>query len=110
MKNIVAGLAFVLALSSATAMAGEEEDINQAVAAAQAWLTVVDAGKFGDSWDNAAPTFQKGISKPKWVQTVGNVRKPIGTVRSRFDERLKRTKIGEATERRCGRDPIYERI
>ena len=84
MKNIVAGLALVLAFSSVTAMAGEEEDINQAVAAAQAWLTVVDAGKFGESWDNAASTFQKGISKPKWVQAVGNVRAPIGAVKSRI--------------------------
>lgn len=84
MKKFAAGLTFVLALAASAVAAGEEEDVGQAVAAAQSWLAIVDAGKFGESWDLAATTFQKGITKAKWEQAVGNVRTPIGAVKSRI--------------------------
>ena len=84
MKKFAAGLTFVLAVLANAVTAGEEDDINQAVTAAQSWLTIVDAGKYGESWNRAATTFQKGIAKPKWEQVVGNVRIPIGAVKSRI--------------------------
>lgn len=84
MNKFAAGLTFVLALAADAVAAGEEEDVGQAVAAAQSWLAIVDAGKFSESWDRAATTFQKGITKAKWEQAVGNVRTPIGAVKSRI--------------------------
>ena len=102
MKKFAIGLTFVLAMIGTTAFASEEEDINQAVEAAQLWLAIVDAGKYGESWDRAAPTLQKGIEKMKWEQAVGNVRKPIGAVKSRIlmkgadAPRLAKLPIGDA--------------
>ncbi len=84
MKKFALGLTFILATFGTAASAGEEEDINQAVEAAQSWLAIVDAGKYGESWDLAATALQKGIEKTKWEQAVGNVRKPIGAVKSRI--------------------------
>ena len=84
MKKLIVGLTILLTFASASATAGEEEDIQKAVVAAEAWLTLVDQGKFAESWDQAASTMQNGIGKPKWVQAVGNVRTPIGALRSRI--------------------------
>ena len=84
MKKFIVGLTILLTFASTSATAGEEEDIQKAVVAAEAWLTLVDQGKFAESWDRAASTTQTGISKPKWVQVVGNVRTPIGGLRSRM--------------------------
>lgn len=84
MNRFLAALVFALTLGSNVAVAGESEDVDQAVAAAQSWLAIVDAGKFGESWDSAATTFQKGITKANWEAAVGNVRVPIGALRSRI--------------------------
>ena len=84
MKKLCAGLALILTMAVTAAAAGEEEDVSQAVLAAQSWLAIVDAGKFDESWERAATTFQKGITKAKWQQAVGNVRMPIGAVKSRI--------------------------
>ena len=84
MKKLAAAMTLVCSLAGVSAWAGEEEDISKAVAAAQSWLTLVDAGKFGESWDRAASTFQKGITKPAWESAVGNVRVPLGPVKSRI--------------------------
>ncbi len=84
MKKFVAGFSLALILVVGAVQAGEEEDISQAVAAAESWLAIVDAGSFAESWDGAATTFQTGISKAQWLQAVGKVRTPIGAVRSRM--------------------------
>ncbi len=84
MKIFATALTIILALSAIPATAGDEEDVSQAVAAAQSWLPIIDAGRFGESWDLASINFQKGITKPAWIQAVGNVRKPIGTLKSRI--------------------------
>ena len=54
MKKIIFGLTILLTFASTSATAGEEEDIQKAVVAAEAWLTLVDQGKFAESWDRAA--------------------------------------------------------
>ena len=84
MKRFATALTIILALNAIPASAGDEEDVSQAVAAAQSWLPIVDAGRFGESWDLASVNFQKGITKSAWIQAVGNVRKPIGPVKSRI--------------------------
>lgn len=84
MKILATALTFVLAFIAPPATAGDAEDVSQAVAAAQSWLPIVDAGRFSESWDLASVNFQKGITKPAWVQAVGNVRKPIGKLKSRI--------------------------
>ena len=84
MKKFAAGLSFILALAAMTATAGDEQDVSQAVVAAELWLAVIDAGKYGEGWERAASTFQKGITKDQWEQAVGNARAPIGLVKSRI--------------------------
>ena len=54
-----------------------------AVAAADAWLKTLDAGKYGESWDEAAPLFKNAVTKADWERAVKSVREPLGKLVSR---------------------------
>ena len=50
---------------------------------AEAWLNLVDAEKYGESWEEAASYFKSMVSKNKWTEMVGSVREPFGALKSR---------------------------
>lgn len=58
----------------------------KAVAAAEQWLSLVDQGKYEQSWDEAAPYFQKAVPREKWVQSMDAFRKPLGKVLERKEK------------------------
>ena len=66
--------------SSGAATSGKEK---AAQAAAEAWLALVDAGKYDASWDEAAKLFRGAVDKATWQRQVGGVRGPIGALVSR---------------------------
>lgn len=74
--------AVLLMLLALTLGLGAEPD-NVAVKAAEKWLALIDAAKFGESWDQASPTFQHAISKEKWIEAVADVREQVGKFESR---------------------------
>ena len=74
-------LAGVLLAAGSPAADGEAE--KAAVSAAQGWLALVDAGKYGESWDAAAAMFRQALTKAQWVEAVGKARAPLGKVVSR---------------------------
>lgn len=49
-----------------------------AVAAAEPWLKVVDAGAYEQSWQLASADFKKALSSEKWVEALKHVRAPLG--------------------------------
>jgi hypothetical protein len=51
--------------------------------AAIAWLALVDAEKYGDSWDQAAPYFRNALERNRWIQSLDAVRKPLGSIKAR---------------------------
>ncbi len=67
-----------LILSSVPAVAGDSEKEAAAVTAAEAWLSLVDSEKYGESWDEAAQFFKGQISKDQWVTALQSVRGPLG--------------------------------
>ena len=74
-------LSFVLA-----AVTGEAEDSNKekaAVASAEKWLGLVDGGKYGESWKEAATFFRNAVKQEQWEQSLQTVRKPLGKSISR---------------------------
>jgi len=83
--------AALLALAAAAAAqpaphgAGLAQQPEKAAAqqAAEAWLALVDAGKYGESWDRSAAIFRGAIGKDTWASAVGGVRGPLGRVTSR---------------------------
>lgn len=49
-----------------------------ALAAAEAWLALVDSGQYAESWDEAAQYFKGAVPKEKWLQTMNAARTPFG--------------------------------
>ena len=81
--TFVVGAAIPLA-----AKAGEEKRNKAAVAAAQAWLTLTDGGKYDASWDQACKFFRSAIERDRWVATIHPLRKSLGKV---VERKLKST-------------------
>jgi hypothetical protein len=50
---------------------------------AEQWLVGIDAGKYGQSWKDAAAFFQTAITENGWIAALQGVRKPLGAVKSR---------------------------
>lgn len=51
--------------------------------ATENWLTQVDYGKYGESWDQASKFFQSRLTRQQWIQALDKVRTPLGQVQSR---------------------------
>ncbi len=88
MKRLLALFLF-LGLSSGVAAVELGEREAAASAAASSWLALVDAGKYAESWQSAAPVFQSAVGSDPWVQSLKGVRAPLGSVRSRKLESAK---------------------
>ncbi|WP_225073348.1 DUF4019 domain-containing protein [Desulfuromonas sp. CSMB_57] len=70
-------------LSCATALAGNPGKEAAAIAAAEQWLAMVDAGRYAASWQEAAGLFRDAVIQDHWVHSLNAVRKPLGRLVSR---------------------------
>lgn len=76
LSAILAGLLCQTALAdSGKAKAGE--------AAARAWLSLVDEGKYVESWNHAATYFKGAVTQESWIQSLTSYRQPLGKNKSR---------------------------
>jgi hypothetical protein len=55
-------------------------NLDNAVAVAEAWLEMVDKGKYLQSWREASPYFQNSVSKQQWQTLLQAHRQPLGQV------------------------------
>ena len=76
-------IVLALALSRMLSTAAEAKPETLARTAAEKWLTLVDAGKYDESWAEMSAPFKNEVSKRKWKNTIGTVRKPLGKVSAR---------------------------
>jgi hypothetical protein len=74
-------LLFALLLSASAAAQAKPEQVAQQ--SADAWLALVDTGKYAQSWDEAAQLFKSAVSKDQWQQMLHATRDPLGKVASR---------------------------
>jgi len=79
--GLVAGMQWAHAGEAAKADTKDKE--KAAVAAAEAWLKLVDDGKYADSWKQAAEFFKGAVKQEQWEPMVAGVRKPLGKLVSR---------------------------
>jgi hypothetical protein len=82
-RNIVTLLGLFLLLSVGVVTAGDSEKGKAAVAAAEEWLTMVDHGKYVESWKEAAQYFKNSVKQEQWEQSLQAVRNPLGKLISR---------------------------
>jgi hypothetical protein len=69
-------------LLSHTLQAGQQVE-ETATASAQKWLTLIDEGKYSESWNEAAGFFKTAVSKKDWLKSMETFRKPLGALISR---------------------------
>lgn len=70
-----------IALIATSLLAADKTE--PATKAANSWLALVDAGKYGESWDESASIFRNAIAKSGWESAIRGVRGPLGEVKSR---------------------------
>ena len=68
----------------------EEKAEKLAQEAAESWLALVDAGKYSQSWNEAASFFKERVTAEQWESAVKSVREPLGKLESRI---LKRSSV-----------------
>lgn len=61
----------------------QEKPEKAAEKSAEQWLPLVDAGKYGESWNQASENFKSAVTKTSWEQQVGLVRAQTGKFKSR---------------------------
>jgi len=78
-------LAFVIfaVLSAFGFETNSDQRVQKAQTAADQWLKLVDAGDYGQSWDNASNLFKAHVSKDQWEKAIHATRSPFGQVLSR---------------------------
>lgn len=80
---------FVVALAIAVfsiagcASKSNPEAEKAAIEPAQAWLALVDDGKYTEAWEIAAEYFKNAVDKKQLVKSLTAARKPLGKVLSR---------------------------
>ena len=51
--------------------------------ASDTWLSMVDEGKYSESWQNTSSYFKNVVDENQWKKSLNSVRKPLGEVLSR---------------------------
>ncbi|MEI2645263.1 MAG: DUF4019 domain-containing protein [Candidatus Competibacter sp.] len=83
MKNTLRIGVIFLFILGVVARAADSETTVKAQEAAKAWLALVDAEQYGESWDQAAALFRGGVSKTDWEKAVKPIRSQLGALKSR---------------------------
>ena len=81
--KVIVGLGMAIVFSVCVVLAEEPDKAKAALSSAEAWLSLVDEGKYSDSWNEAAGYFKGAIKEERWQETLQTVRKPLGKVISR---------------------------
>jgi hypothetical protein len=74
-------LAVTLFVTAAPTFAQTPE--SAAESAAIAWLGLVDAGDYAESWSAASTLFRQSVTEAQWQAAVAGVREPLGPLTSR---------------------------
>lgn len=81
-------LCALMFVASACSAPPPSPEISEAAGeAAAAWLELVDAGAYEESWEAAAGLFRRSISKEEWVRQLEAARTPLGALSARDRQR-----------------------
>jgi hypothetical protein len=59
------------------------DDERKARERADVWLSLVDQGRYAESWEAAAKLFQASTDKDQWAESLQGARMPLGSASSR---------------------------
>ena len=79
--RMITVFAIFAASASLPSVSAKPED--EARKSAEVWLSLIDAGKYGESWKTSAGFFQKAVSQEQWESSLVTFRKTLGDVITR---------------------------
>ena len=79
--RLVSVLLFAVLFAVSAAAQGKSEQVAQQ--SADAWLALVDSGKYAQNWDEAAQLFKSAVTKDQWQNALHATRDPLGKLVSR---------------------------
>ncbi len=82
---------FLVCNAMSPALAGSADE-KAVVASARAWLSLIDAGHYAESWQQASAYFQGAISQEAWQASLTGVRKPLGRLLARTAAKTNETR------------------
>ena len=93
---VVFAAIFLLNLNfTCVASASEKE----AIAAAQAWLALVDEGKYEESWQEASSLFKRSVKVEQWMSAVQGARETLGKkIKREFSSAEQHTSLPNAPD------------
>jgi len=74
---------FALLLCTTAIAQAQQKPEQVAQQSSDAWLTLVDSGKYADSWQEASQFFKNAVSKEQWQGMLSATRAPLGKMSSR---------------------------
>jgi uncharacterized protein DUF4019 len=74
----ILALALLFLIFSMQMISADSEGEKAALKASEAWLDLVDSGKYDASWEEASLYFKNSIKKEEWISTIKAVREPFG--------------------------------
>ena len=84
MKNVLRfGLIFLFLLGGWPPTPPTATPPTKRKTAAKSWLALVDAEKYGQSWDEAALLLRSAVMKVEWENAAKAARAPLGALKSR---------------------------
>lgn len=60
-----------------------ESEKQASLISAQAWLNLVDNGRYEESWDQGSSMLRRSVTKNEWKEILNVMRKSLGTVSRR---------------------------
>ncbi len=76
-------LLLVMSVSTSQVTFAQQKSEELGQASAEAWVGLVDSGKYAESWQEASSVFKAAVTKEKWEGMLRPVRSPLGKVMSR---------------------------
>jgi hypothetical protein len=69
--------------AAAASATPSDRNVEPATRSAQAWLALVDAGAYEQSWTSASKLFRGAVTQANWAIMAARVRTPLGKVSTR---------------------------
>jgi len=61
--KVIVGLGMAIVLSVCVVLAEQPDKVKAALSSAEAWLSIVDEGKYSDSWKQSAAYFRTAVKQ-----------------------------------------------
>jgi hypothetical protein len=81
--KIVAAFSLLMLLAMCPVVRAQQKPEQLAQQSAESWLALVDAGKYAESWQEAAQLFKAAVTVEQWNNALRASRDPFGKVLSR---------------------------